>query len=287
VAALRDAGESVAVVGDAVADLPALRQANLAVSRKSSTQAALSVSDMVLLEDSPAVLSVVLQKGQRIVNGLMDVLRLNLTQVVYLALLIVSIRLLAYGFPYRSGQGTVITIATVALPSLGLSLGAAAGLVPKTHLGRLLASFVLPAAFTIAATGTAVYMIFLDRSGDVAYAQLGLTYTLVGCGLVLVIFAKPPRWPWYRGPARGAAWWPVIMAVVVYALVIGVSAIPLAQDLLKMGLLGDPAAYGVVALAVLAWALVFRVVLWLVIGVLWRPPPEQPSEKDQGAQSST
>jgi cation-transporting ATPase E len=226
------------------------------------------------------VLSVVLQKGQKIVNGLMDVLRLNLTQVLYLALLIVAIRLLALGFPYRSGQGTIITIATVALPSLGLSLGAAAGVVPKSGLGGLLARFVVPAALTIAATASVVYLIFLDRSGDVSYAQLGLTYTLVGCGLVLVIFAKPPRWPWYRGRARAVAWWPVAMAVVVYALVLLVSAIPLFQNLLMMGLLGDPAAYGLVALAVLAWALVFRVVLWLVSGVLWRPGAEQASGAD-------
>jgi magnesium-transporting ATPase (P-type) len=264
VAALRHGGESVAVIGDAVADLPAMRQANLAVSRKSSTQAALSVSDIVLLEDSPAVLSVVLQKGQKIVNGLMDVLRLNLTQVLYLALLIVAIRLLAYGFPYRSGQGTVITIATIALPSLGLSLGAAAGLVPKSHLGRLLARFVLPSALTIAATALAVYLIFLDRSGDVSYAQLGLTYTLVGCGLVLVIFIKPPRWRWYRGRVQGLAWWPVVMAVVLYAVFLLVCAIPLFQNLLKVGLLGDPAAYQVVALAVLAWALVLRFALWIM-----------------------
>jgi cation-transporting ATPase E len=236
---------------------------------------------MVLLEESPAVLSAVLQKGQKIVNGLMDVLRLNLAQVLYLALLMVSIRLLAYGFPYRSGQGTVITVATVALPSLGLTLGAAAGLVPKSHLGSLLARFVLPAALTIAATGLVVYLLFLERSGDVTYAQLGLTYTLVGCGLVLVIFLKPPRMPWYRGRALAVAWWPVIMAVVIYALVLLISAIPLFQDLLKMGLLGDPAAYGVVALAVLAWALVFRMVLWLVSGVLWRPSAEQRSGTEQ------
>ena len=64
-------------------------------------------------------------------------------------------------------------------------------------------------------------------------------------------------------------------------------AIPLFQDLLKMGLLGDPAAYGVVALAVLAWALVFRVVLWVASGTLWRAPAVLPHEPDGGGQPST
>jgi len=43
----------------------------------------------------------------------------------------------------------------------------------------------------------------------------------------------------------------------------------------------------VVALAVLAWALVFRVVLWLVSGVLWRAPAEQPSGTDGGSEPAT
>jgi magnesium-transporting ATPase (P-type) len=264
VAALRESGEIVAVVGDAVADLPPLRQANLAISRQTSTQAALSVSDIVLLEDSPAVLSVVLQKGQRIVNGLLDVLKVNLTQVLYLAFLIVGVRLAAYGYPYRSGQGTVIAVATVALPSLGLSLGAAAGVLPSARLGRLLARFVLPAAMTIGATALVVYLFFLDRTGDVSYAQLAVMYTLVGCGLLLVVFIKPPRQRWYTGRAQAVAWWPVLLAAILFPTVILVSAIPLAQNLLHVGLLKEPEHYAVVGLAVLAWALVLRFVLWIV-----------------------
>jgi len=72
VQALRDGGESVAVVGDGVADLPALQQANLAICRQTSTQAALSVADIVLLGNSPEVLLKVLEKGQRIVHGLLE-----------------------------------------------------------------------------------------------------------------------------------------------------------------------------------------------------------------------
>jgi len=44
----------------------------------------------------------VLDKGQRIVHGPLDVLKLNLTFVVSLALLILSLRVLSAGFPYQS-----------------------------------------------------------------------------------------------------------------------------------------------------------------------------------------
>ena len=102
---LREDGELVAVVGDGVNDLAAMGRANLAIARRSSSQAALSVADILLLEDSPSALSRVLDKGQRIVRGLLDVLKLNLTFVVSLALLILGLRLVSAGFPRRIGVG--------------------------------------------------------------------------------------------------------------------------------------------------------------------------------------
>jgi magnesium-transporting ATPase (P-type) len=264
VATLRQAGEAVAVVGDAVGDLPPMRQADLAISRLSSTQAALSIADIILLEDSPSVLGVVLRKGQRIVNGLLDILKLQLTYVVYLAILLVAVPLFSKGYPYRSGQGTVITVVTVAIPSLGLTLGAAAGVLPSARLGRLLFRFVLPAAITISVAGLLVYMLFLDRSGQVAYAQLGLTYTLVACGLGLVVFIKPPRPAAWSGGAQKGAWWPLILAPALMALFVLVCAIPLAQDLLHIGLLQEPTDYAIVAVAFLAWAITLRFVLFLI-----------------------
>ncbi|GAH01573.1 unnamed protein product, partial [marine sediment metagenome] len=69
---LRTRGQYVAMVGDSVNDVPALHQANLAVAYQNSSQAAQSVADIILLENSLQVLERVLEKGQRIVNGLLD-----------------------------------------------------------------------------------------------------------------------------------------------------------------------------------------------------------------------
>ena len=98
--ALRQSGESVAVVGDGATDLAALQQANLAIARQTSTQAALGVADIVMMGNSPKALLQVLYKGQGIVHGLLDILKLNLTQVFYLALLIAAIQVVSVGFPY-------------------------------------------------------------------------------------------------------------------------------------------------------------------------------------------
>jgi magnesium-transporting ATPase (P-type) len=264
VAALRKSGETVAVVGDGVGDLPALRQASLAISRQSSTQATLSIADIILLEDSPKVLGAVLAKGQRIVNGLLDILKLNLTHVICLAILLIAIPLFAEGYPYRSSQGGIISVMTVAIPSLGLTLGAAAGVLPSAKLGRLLARFVVPAGITIAAAALIVYLVFFDRTGEIRYAQLGVTYTLVACGLWLIVFVKPLRAVPWSGSAPTGAWWPVAMALVLMPVFVLICAIPLAQELLKVNLLREPTDYWIVGIAFLAWAITLRLVLRLI-----------------------
>jgi magnesium-transporting ATPase (P-type) len=264
VTVLREQGEAVAVVGDGVNDLPAMRQAGLSIARQSSSQAALGLADIVLLEDSPGVLLRVLEKGQRIVNGLLDVLKLYLAQILYLVVLIVAIRLTAAGFPYVSKQGSLIGIVTLSIPALGLSLWATAGVLHSARLGQRLARFVGPAAVTLGATGMAVYWFFLDRTGEMAYAQLALTYTLVISGLVLVVFVRPP-WPARVGRVvQGGDWRPAALILVLLALFFLAASLPLAEQLFQLTQLRQPADYLFVGLAVLAWALLLRFV-WLLV----------------------
>ncbi len=265
--ALREQGEAVAVFGDGVNDLPAMRQAQLSITRKSSSPAALSVADIILLEDSSHALLRVLDRGQRIANSLLDVLKLYLNQVGYLLLLILAIWGLDHGFPNQSKQGTLITIASVILPSLALVLWAPAGVVPRAHLGWLLARFVIPSAVTISAATASVYRLFLLTTGDVAYAQLTVTYTLAISGLVLVILLRPPL----RGlllvgmgnSERSGDWRPTAMVLVLMALVIFAAWIPLADDLVGLRPLQQARDYAVVGLAVLAWASAAVLLWWL------------------------
>jgi magnesium-transporting ATPase (P-type) len=268
--ALRAQGESVAVVGDGVNDLPAMQQANLSITQQSSSPAALSVADIILLEDSSQALLRVLDKGQRIANGLLDILKLYLNQIAYLTLLILVIWGAGLGFPYLSKQASLITIVSVILPSLALSLWAPAGVVPRTHLGRLLARFVAPAAVTVSVAAVAVYIIFLEMSGEVAYAQLAVTYTLVISGLVLVVLLRPPvrgLTPVGMGDERSGDWRPTVMVMVLLILVFVVASIPLADNLFGLKPLQQPTDYLVVGLAVLAWALTASLI-WRV-SALW------------------
>ena len=88
---LRRRGERVAMVGDAATDIPAMEEADLRITLRSSSQATLGLADIVLLEDSFQVLPTVLERGQNIVNGLLDILKINLAQIGYIPLRAVSL----------------------------------------------------------------------------------------------------------------------------------------------------------------------------------------------------
>jgi magnesium-transporting ATPase (P-type) len=262
VRALRESGELVAVVGDGVTDLPALQQASLAIARQTSTQAALGVADIVMMGNAPRALLQVLYKGQGIVHGLLDVLKLNLTQVFYLALLIAAIQIASTGFPYVSAQGTAIVVITVAIPSVGLSFWATPGVVSGASFGRTLARFVAPAAVSMSLAGLLVYVYFLDRTGRVAYAQLALTYTLIYAGLLLAVFVKPPWSFRERDGVQKREWRMAGLALFLGVATYFLPWVPPAQKYLKLDWLQQPADYGVVGLVVVAWA--------VVLGIVWR-----------------
>lgn len=270
---LRAKGQYVAMVGDSVNDVPALFKANLAVTHQSSSQAAQSVADILLLENSLQVLERVLDKGQRIVNGLLDILKLYLTQVLYLAILISAIQIIGFGFPFRGIHLTVITTVSITIPALGLTLWANPGVLYGKSLRKSLSHFVIPAAVTIAIAGTFAFFYFRFTSSDRDYTHLAVTYVLSFTGLLVVLFLRPPT----RFLAGGA---PVskdrriflmiiVLAVLFFLTVALTAAIPFLHDLLMLDWLDPLTDYLIVSLIVIVWAvlLLFTWRVWRLEGI--------------------
>jgi len=77
--ALRRRGHYVAMIGDGVNDILSLKRSNLAVAMGAGTQATKGVADLILLDDSFGSLASAVEEGNRIRNGMQDILRLSLT----------------------------------------------------------------------------------------------------------------------------------------------------------------------------------------------------------------
>jgi cation-transporting ATPase E len=260
VQALRDQGRYVAMTGDGVNDVLALKQAKLSIAMESGAQATRSVADIVLLGDSFAALPEALLEGQRIMNSMGDVLRLYLTRSFALAFLIATISMLAIGFPYTPAQNSVISIFVLTIPAFGLALWAKPGPVPPGGVVRQLVNFVLPAAVVTGAFLFLVYLVFIETTGDWPYTQLALTYATIATGLLLVVFVQPPTGFWVGGDALSGDWRPTLLAMGLFMLLLISPYVPILNSFFGLQPLRSAADGAIVAAIVLVWMGVLRLV---------------------------
>ena len=269
VVTLRSKGHHVAMIGDAVADFPALQNSNLAITTKGASQVILGIADIILLKNSLNDLFRVLEKGQKIVNGLMDVLKLYLTQILYLFLLLILVRVVAFGIPYRPAQGSVINLLTLTIPAIFIQLWASSGSIRKSSLKQYLAQFVIPAGVSISLTGLMVFLIFLISTRNFLYTQLTVTYTFVFIGLLLVLFVQPPSKVWTGGDSlngdKRLVWVVIISGLLCFVMLF----IPLARESFKIEWLQAPKDYLIIGSIVVLWAfgvrLVWKIREWVVV----------------------
>lgn len=240
VQALRKQGHYVAMLGDGVNDVPALKRADLGIAVRSGSQIARAVADLILLDDSFDVLPRAVREGQRIQRGMQPILRLFLTRVLCLALLILAVGMVDAGFPLAPKHNALLTLLTVGLPTIILAAWARPAPVPRQMLIGSLLRFVVPAAWSLALVGMVVYLIAfqlsrvpapvpgaLDAPATLAaaqhHAQSALTTLLVFCGLLLVPLAETPlRQPGDGRPRidwRGAGLAAALLALFAWILV--------------------------------------------------------------------
>ena len=107
---------------------------------RSGSQATRGVADMVLMDDSCAVLAPAVSEGQRILNGMQAILKLFLTRISTVGLVIVS-SLVVGEFPLELRQGSLVTLFSVGIPTILLAIWARPGSTPPGDLNSPAAPF--------------------------------------------------------------------------------------------------------------------------------------------------
>src|SRR5581483_8346471 len=124
VRAIQRRGHYVAMTGDGVNDVPALKQSNVAIAVKSGSPVTRNVADLVLINDSFGVLAGAFSEGQRIRKGREAIIRLFLVRTFAVSLAILGASVFADPFPITPRQSGVPAQLTVGIPALALAVWA-------------------------------------------------------------------------------------------------------------------------------------------------------------------
>jgi len=188
VRALREQGHYVAMVGDGVNDVPALKSSQLAIAQGTGTQMARSVADLVLISGDFATIPPLLAEGRRMLRNLQRVSKLYVTKSAFAAFLILTIGLSSDAYPLLPRHLTIAATLTIGIPTFFLALAPSSGPWSPTGFVHAVARFAVPAGFV---TGTGVVSAYLfavhDLDLSIPDARTVALTTLIANGLYLVV----------------------------------------------------------------------------------------------------
>lgn len=235
VKALKAAGHTVAMTGDGVNDVLALKDADCSVAMASGSDAARHVAQLVLLDSNFASMPRVVMEGRRVINNIERSASLFLVKTIYSAVLSLIFLFLAAQYPFVPIQLTLISALTIGFPSFVLALEPNKRRVHGRFLTNVLGKAV-PGALTIVVNIliimalSAVFQMSSDQSSTIATISTGF----IG---LLVLFRVCMPFDWKRKILWGAMVAAFFCAVVCFHQVFFLYRFGLEELFLLLGLM--------------------------------------------------
>jgi cation-transporting ATPase E len=197
VQALRARGHVVAMLGDGVNDVLAIKQADLGIAVGSGAPATKSVAQLVLVDGKFATLPHVVAEGRRVLANVERVANLFVTKTVYAALLVFIVSLLHWPFLLLPRHFTLIGAFTIGTPAFFLSLGPNTRRYLPGFLRRLL-RFTIPAGAVLAAAVLVSVLLVrkIDPAINLTEERTVATVVLALLGLRVLMAQAVPLKSW-------------------------------------------------------------------------------------------
>ncbi|MFI8353297.1 HAD-IC family P-type ATPase [Streptomyces cyaneofuscatus] len=246
VAALQSRGHTVAMTGDGVNDVLALKDADIGVSMGSGSEATRAVAQIVLLNNSFATLPSVVAEGRRVIGNITRVATLFLTKTVYSVLLAILVVCTQVEYPFLPRHLTLLSTLTIGVPAFFLALAPNKERA-QPHFVRRVMRYAIPSG-VIAATATfTTYLVARHHyagPGALEAETSAATLTLFLTSMwVLAIIARP------------YTWWRIALVAAMGLGFLIVLVVPWLQDFFALKLVGTTMPWTAVGIAVAAAAL--------------------------------
>lgn len=189
--ALKENGHIVAMTGDGVNDVLALKESDCAISISSGADAARNVSELVLLDSNFDSIPYIVKEGRKTINNVGRSATLFLSKTIYASLLAILFLFISYKYPFMPIQMSLISTLTIGMPAFILALEPNYDRVSDKFLTNVISKAIPSGLTTILNILILVLLSSMFKISDIQISTIAVIITWYTAVLLIYRISKP------------------------------------------------------------------------------------------------